>query len=518
MKNWGKWLMGVIMLLPGVLGAQSFTETALLFSRVKPGGSARMQAMGGAQTSLGGDYSSAYSNPAGLGMFNRSEFTFSPGYTSATTQANYLNNVNSQTETNFHIPGFGLVFQSDKGGSNGLLSGAFAVSFNRSNNFNQAFNYQGTNTKKSVIDYFIEDANGLEPDSFLKGGDNFNSPTGLAYNNYLIEDSTFLDPNASPKHYLSVLGTYPDDPNDIRTVYQKETVNTGGAQNQWSFSYGANLSDKIFLGAGLGLTSLRYQAKKTYTESNFNFKLDPGFNPLDNLVLNEEIDINGSGINGTFGLIARPVDMVQLGISYTTPTRYNLTDTYRATCNTLWNNFDYYGNGDLLSDVKEESDDVISEYHLKTPGRLNVGASIFFEKFGFITADVEMVNYSGAKYSSDISGISFSSDNEKINALYQNTFNYRLGGEYRFNSFRARAGYSFMPDPFKSEQNGVSRQITSLSGGLGYRGKKFYADFALVFSQGKNSYRPYSINSIDSPLVTLENKTTFGMLTLGFPF
>ncbi len=518
MKNGGKWLIGIIMLLPGILGAQSFTETALLFSRTKPGGSARMQAMGGAQTSLGGDYSSAYSNPAGLGMFNRSEFTFSPGYNAATIQANYLNNTTSQTETNFHIPGFGLVFQSDKGGNKGFLSGAFAVSFNRTNNFNQSFNYQGTNTKNSIIDYFIEDANGLEPDSFLKGGDNFNSPTGLAYNNYLIEDSTFMNPNASPLEYLSVLGTYPNNPSDIRTVFQQEDVITNGAQNQWSFSYGANLSDKLFIGAGLGIASIRYQAKKTYTESDFYFELDPGFVPLNNLVLEEEIEINGSGINGTFGLIARPIDMIQVGISYSTPTRYNITDTYRASVSTLWNDFDYFGNGDLLSDVNEESDDVISEYHLTTPGRLNMGASVFLEKFGFITADVEMVNYAGAKYSSDISGISFSSDNEKINGLYQNTFNYRLGGEYRFKGFRARAGYSFMPDPFKSEQNGVNRQITSLSGGLGYRGKKFYADFALVFTQGKNSYRPYSINTVDSPLVTLENKTTFGMITLGFPF
>lgn len=517
MKNRSKWLIGIIMLFPGILAAQSYTETALLFSRTKPGGSARMQAMGGAQTSLGGDYSSAYANPAGLGMFNRSEFSFSFGYNSATAQSNYLNNVTSQTENNFHIPGFGMVFQSDKG-SKGFLSGAFAISFNQTNNFHKAFTYRGTNSKNSIIDYFIEDATGLDPDSFLKNGDNFNSPTGLAYNNYLIEDSTFVNPNASPLEYLSVLGTFPNNPNDVRTVLQNEEVISDGAQNQWSFSYGANISDKIFLGAGLGITALRYQVKKTYSESNFYFELDPTFEPLDNLVLEEEIQINGTGINGTFGLIARPIDMVQMGVSYTTPTRYNLTDIYKASVSTVWNNFDYFGNGDLLRDVTEKSDDVISEYHLTTPGRLVMGASVFFKKLGFITADVEMVNYAGARYSSDISGISYNSDNEKINSLYQNTFNYRIGGEYRFQNFRARAGYSFMPDPFKAEQNGVGRQITSLSGGLGYRSKKFYADFALVFSQGNNSYRPYSINTVDSPLVTLKNKTTFGMITLGFPF
>jgi hypothetical protein len=517
MKNKSKWLIGIIMLLPGILAAQSYTETALLFSRTKPGGSARMQAMGSAQTSLGGDYSSAYSNPAGLGMFNRSEFSFSFGYNSATAQSNYLNNATSQTENNFHIPGFGIVFQSDKG-SKGFLSGSFAISFNQTNNFHQAFTYRGTNSNNSIIDYFIEDATGLDPDSFLKNGDNFNSPTGLAYNNYLIEDSTFVNPNASPLEYLSVLGTFPNNPNDVRSVLQNEEVISDGAQNQWSFSYGANISDKIFLGAGLGITALRYQVKKTYSESAFYFELDPTFEPLDNLILEEEIQINGTGINGTFGLIARPIDMVQVGVSYTTPTRYNLTDIYKASVSTEWNNFDYFGNGDLLRDVTEKSDDVISEYHLTTPGRLTMGASVFFEKLGFITADVEMVNYAGAWYSSDISGISYNSDNEKINSLYQNTFNYRIGGEYRFQNLRVRAGYSFMPDPFKTEQNGVGRQITSLSGGLGYRSKKFYTDFALVFSQGNNSYRPYNINTVDSPLVTLENKTTFGIITLGFPF
>jgi hypothetical protein len=67
--------------------SQDYAETALLFSRTRPGGSARIQALGGSQIALGGDYSSAGSNPAGLGMFNKSEFTFSTGLTSNTTSA-----------------------------------------------------------------------------------------------------------------------------------------------------------------------------------------------------------------------------------------------------------------------------------------------------------------------------------------------------------------------------------------------------------------------------------------------
>jgi hypothetical protein len=518
MKIWGVGLPGILVCLPVLVSAQSFTETALLFSRTKPGGSARIQAMGGAQISLGGDYSSAFSNPAGLGMYNRSEFSFSTGYNSGSSESSYLDNTTSDNQTNLHVPGVGLVFQNNQNRSKGFLSGTFAITFNRTNNFNQRFSYEGTNANNSIIDYFIADATGLLADEFLVGGDYFNTPTGLAYNNYLIEDSTFLNPSASPYEYLSVLGTFPNNPNDIRTVFQQEEVIFSGAQNQWSFSYGANLSDKFFIGAGVGLASIRYEVKKTYRESDFVFVLDPTFKPLNNLLLEEDLKITGSGFNGTLGMIYRPLDLLQVGISYTTPTYYQITDIYQGSMKTLWNNFDYFGDGDLLLDVNEQTDELISEYDLRTPDRLSLGASFFLQKFGFVSADAELVNYARAKYSSGISGISFDSDNENIQELYQTVVNYRIGGEFRFNVWRVRAGFSYMPDPFVSEQNGISRDITSYSTGLGFRSKKFYADFALVFTQGENSYRPYRVNSPTSPLVTLDTKNTLGVLTIGFPF
>lgn len=491
------------MLAPGGAGAQSFTETALLFSRIQPTGSARIMGMGGAQTSLGGDYSSAFSNPAGLGMFNKSEFTISPGFNSSNINSTYLGNAGSDSKTNLHIPGFGLVFQTEQDGRNGFLSGTFAVSYSRVNNFNQNVNYQGLNENTSIIDYFLQDAFGQQANTFLVGGSNFNSPTGLAYNNYLIGEKTIIDPGNNPTDYFTDVDGKP---------LQKESIQTKGAQNQWSFSYGANFNDKFFIGGGVGLTSLRFQNRKTYTE---------GFadGPLSNLALEENLRINGSGINATGGFIYRPIEILQIGVSYTSPTLYKITDTYNATMNTAWNNFDYFGDGSvILNNENEYTDDIISEYDLRTPSKLNIGASVFFQKYGFLSADVQMVNYSGARYSSSISGISYNPENNQIKSLYQPTVNYRIGGEFRYESYRVRAGFSYMPDPFRSQQNGVSRQVTSVSGGLGYRAKKFYLDAAVVFTQGQSTYRPYRVSSPDSPIVDLTNKTTFGMLTLGFPF
>lgn len=512
-------LVGYVMFnsLPAL--GQTYAESALLFSRVRPGGSARIQSMGGAQVSLGGDYSSAVSNPAGLGMYNRSEFTFSPGMNFNSTNSSYLGTTTPASKSMFEVPGLSLVLHSDKEGQMGFLGGSFAVTFNRLNDFNRSFSYSGNNSKNSIIDYFLQDATGYPSSTLVQGGDYANTPTALAYNNFLIDDSTAVDPNASNTSYVSVLQTFPNDPTDIRRVHQKEDVQTSGAQNQWSFSYGANFSDKVFIGAGLGLTSIRYQSKKTYTESGYSFDLDPTFKPVDNMVLTENLKTNGSGINGSLGIIVRPIDAVQLGFSYITPTLYSLTDNYSATMTSQWNHFDYYGDGSKYFDNQgAQTDIVVSDYSLTTPSRISLGGSFFIAKSGFITADVEFVNYSGAKYSNSTSGISYQTDNDKIKSLYQSTTNYRLGGEFRLSNFRFRGGYSYMTDPFKTTQNGVSGQVSSLSGGAGYRTKDFYIDLALVYTQGNSSYRPYTINSYDSPLVTQTNKNSLVMLTVGFPF
>jgi hypothetical protein len=432
MKIMGKVLAGIAMLLPGLVMAQSFTETALMFSRVKPAGSARIMSMGGVQTSLGGDYSSALSNPAGLGMFNRSEFTISPGFYGANVNSEYLGNKSSDSKTNLHIPGFSLVFQTEQDGRKGFLSGTFAVSYNRINNFNENFSYGGDNPNNSIIDYFIEQAFGFPDTEFNTNGALNNTITWLGFQNYLIEE----DPDF-PEEYYSAIGGFPN---------QSETIQYRGHQGQWNLSYGANLSDKIFLGAGVGLTTLRFSSVKTFNES---FEGEP----LNTIQLQEELTIRGSGINATLGIIGRPLDIIQVGVSYTTPTAYSITDVYSAFMATDWNNYDYYEDGsEFLNSVSEQTDEFISEYSLRTPGKLSAGATVFLGKSGFISADVDVINYSGARYSSGISGISFDSDNENIKDAYQTTTNVRLGGEFRLDKLRFRAGGSYMPIRIKQNR------------------------------------------------------------------
>ena len=64
------------------LGGHFYGEDALRYSQSKISGSARMQGMGGGYTALGADATNAYSNPAGLGFYNRSELSITPVFNS----------------------------------------------------------------------------------------------------------------------------------------------------------------------------------------------------------------------------------------------------------------------------------------------------------------------------------------------------------------------------------------------------------------------------------------------------
>ena len=108
--------------------------------------------------------------------------------------------------------------------------------------------------------------------------------------------------------YRSVLSPLPAEPGfpaEVRTVDQEELSESKGSQYQWSISYGANFSDKFFLGAGIGVTSIRYKVTQYFTESNFRYSEDPTYVPIDNFKTTENYDIRGSGVNFTIGAIAK---------------------------------------------------------------------------------------------------------------------------------------------------------------------------------------------------------------------
>jgi hypothetical protein len=146
----------------GTVFAQNETD-ALRYTRYGLTGSARIQGIGGAQTALGADISTIASNPAGLGMFRRSEFSFSLGNQSANLNALSNTGQMSESESRFSIPQMGVVLPSrNTGREDSDWKGiTFGIGFTRLNNFNETFSYQNNSVPpNTIVDYFADLANG----------------------------------------------------------------------------------------------------------------------------------------------------------------------------------------------------------------------------------------------------------------------------------------------------------------------------------------------------------------------
>jgi hypothetical protein len=335
-------------------------------------------------------------------------------------------------------------------------------------------------------------------------GSYFYSLTALAYNNYLMEE--MYDDNGNVVGYGTVL--------DFSNVRQQEISERKGSQTQWNLSYGANFNDKFFAGVTIGIANIRYNLSQVYREDEFGYNTDAP-NALSDFTVTEQYDIRGSGVNIALGAIFRPIDFLQFGASFVTPTYYGITDKYHARIESNWNNFEYF-EGEYLNNVYQEfPEEQLYEYNITTPMRVNAGVA-FIRKFGLLALNMEYVDYRKAKYSSEIAG-DFQADNDDIKLYYKPVLNFSLGGEFRHDIMRYRIGGAYMSDPY--EDPDIDRSVKTITGGVGVRIEQFFADFAVEHNITKNTRTPYfsSIGAAD-PHADIDLKSTRILLTIGFSF
>ncbi|MCK7540614.1 MAG: hypothetical protein MZV63_61860 [Marinilabiliales bacterium] len=116
---------------------------------------------------------------------------------------------------------------------------------------------------------------------------------------YLIDTlSNFLD------EYASIFSYYGDG---VPTYGQqvKRTIDNAGYSNEHTIALGANMSDKLYLGIGFGITSISYSGHYVHRE------IDEAQNVFDfvNFTYTDHFNAIGSGWNFKFGAIVRPVEI-----------------------------------------------------------------------------------------------------------------------------------------------------------------------------------------------------------------
>jgi hypothetical protein len=484
-----------------------YYQDALRYSQTNwvIGSSARMQGLAGTQVSLGGDVSHSTSNPAGLGFYNRSSsaFTLGLGFQDSNDEFNGLTTPNFKNT--FGINNASVVMNFNKGrfSEDKFKGGSLGISVAKINDFNREYRYEGE-SGSSLLDPIINDLNsgngGALGDAFY---DQFLVDEASAFN----EAGGVITPTGSPGNWDSPI---------LTTPYQQEAINQRGGQHQINVSWGGNYDDKLYFGGGLGIQTIYYNRMRTYTESDFidgGGFLDPYLNSFE---LKDQIITRGGGINTSFGLIFRPMDMITFGVSYQSPTFLTLNEESDFRLSSDWENYDYEdvnNGGDIfnLQDIEPYLSAITeTKYKIKTPSRLNLGSTVFLGKKGFISVDVEMVDYGNAELqSNDFSPLG---DNQVILDSYQSVLNYRLGAEFRIDDIRLRGGYAFYPDPVDL---GNDRDYVTF--GIGYKTADYFLDLAVVNTNYQQTYAPYAIGGADMN-VRSDVRTTQIAITAGFNF
>jgi hypothetical protein len=495
--------------------ASNFAETALQLSQTNPGGTARILGLGEAQTALGGDISAASSNPAGLGFFNKSVFSFTPAFNYLNSSSQYLGNEISEGRLNFNFGNLGAAIKNSNG-SGKFKGGAFGISINRVADFQNQIRYEGYNSNAVENGEIIFDPN--RPADFVEyaalssyvdnnGNIGFdNDFAELAYETFLI--SPFQDGDGNyfvDRDYYAT-----DDNGNLITdgsgnpipaysepnfqVYQSETIDSRGAAYQTSIAYGGNYDDRLYFGGNIGILTMTRRVEREYIERPTNADLN-------NLILEDNYEQNGTGISATFGLIGRPINTLLVGLSYTTPSYYVIEQIRDITLTA-----NYAGNVQESYGYDYEPFD----YVVTTPSKVKLGATYFFGKLGFITGDIEKVNYAGANLSNPSAGQSFSGENSIIND-YNSTINYRLGAEFRYEMFRFRGGVSVLSDPI---EDNVDQGEIKFNFGGGIRTEDFFADLTILTTQGKESL----VSPYPGQEAVVKNQNGGFAFTLGFFF
>lgn len=498
----------------GVSHAQEPAD-ALRVSWAVPGGTARQQAVGGAMGSLGGDLSATFVNPAGLAFYKTGDVVFSPRYFSGNNKSTYLSRTEKDKYSQFALGTTGFVTSV---GSNyrTIKNVAIAFAYNRTADFNNNILYRGVNTRTSYSQKYLDQ---LQNSGVKDSTAAFDFPFGpsLAINTYWIDP--VKDANGQ------VIGFKSNSPVATGLLQEDQIQNRGGV-DEFALGAGISVNDKLMFGATLGVPVLHYTRTATFTEADATDNPNNNFNYA---AIDENLSTKGVGVNAKLGLIFKPVDYIRLGLAFHSPTVYTLKDLYDVKVTT-----DAEGTQGTLSDYSNDyTNDQPSEYsyRLITPFRAIASASYVLRETaditkqkGFLTADLEYVNYTSSSFKAEDPNNSTQEDNDYLKSLnsaiynaYKSALNVRVGGELKFTTLMVRAGAAYYGNPYKNISGEKGRKL-NLSGGLGYRNKGMFVDLTYVHSLNKDVHFAYRLQNAAYEGVQVKSGLGNVLATVGFKF
>lgn len=493
----GNTIFGVlIVLLTGSLIYSQNLHEVVRYSTEQLNGSARYVALSGAFGALGGDLSAISNNPAGSTVFAYNEGSITGKIQSFVNDATYFNTTKSDDKSSFRIGqlGFSMLFENPSASKWDKL--AFGFNTQLVNNFDKHVYFEGLNPTNGLKSYFLAHASGISFNIFNLNRNVSDEYAGLANIGY-SEQQTYLA-------LKSFMMGYDEDKNEYfipepvaMGIQQTHLLYTSGGQRLYTLNFAGRYNEKLSIGANLNLYTIDYtQGKET-----FDYYVDQKNSLIKEALFVEDLRTFGTGASFQVGALYQATKSFRLGISYTTPTFYELEDEHEQR---LLVDSQNDLNGEVFREnVNPNVVTVNGPYNIKTPSRTQASAALVFGNKGFLSADYGIKNYTGAKLS-DNTGYSYDSINTQIeNELDSSTF-MRVGVETRIYDFSLRGGYWTEQSPYKNQNQ--MEDFSGYSLGIGIRFKSSSLDFAYSGSNQNYTQQMYSLGLTDGARVNQQSE------------
>lgn len=505
-------------------------------------GTARYVGMGGAMEALGADISTIGTNPAGIGLFRKSNASVSFGIVS---QGDGKSAVGGN-KTNVSFDQAGFVYSSRLNKTSFVN---FAFNYHKSRNFNyilSATDRQLNHASQNKLTFAKAKVSAL---SIADGGDGLlykqDAQTPIVQNNEIFYVPDFRNPyitcNQLDEIYARNLN-FDENGNWIygeADSYQFDRAHKGYISD-FDFNLSGNINNRVYLGLTIGIHDVHYKHYGEYvenavrniyytTDQNGNTIADPG-NPYD-LTVCDSRTITGTGYDVKAGIIIRPVEAspFRIGLSVATPTFYKLTTSNYTTVSDGSHTAASTGNIDAPERTSYE-------YKLYTPWKFglslghtignNVALGLSYEYADYGSMDTRYIT--GEYY--DEWGDSYSTRSTSDNVMNNHTertlkgvHTLKLGAEYKPEpSLAIRLGYNYVSpmynrDGFKdgtlsSDASYISsatdytnwEDTHRFTCGVGYTFNKFNISLAYQYTTTSGKFHPF-MNYVDDDVIDYDN-------------
>ncbi len=452
-------------------------------------GTARSAAMSGAFVSLGADLSSMNINPAGLGMYQSSDWGFtqalsidkmstaSPHMAPATTGSNRVS---------YGLNNIGAVYNVFN--SSGVLTSlSLGFSYNRAANFNSRTRIETFGENSSIASMFAKQLD-------IMAGE------GITRADLASSANPWSNPNIMLQEWGAVLGYqtglvgindeggygYFNDAIPSNSYFGSAVR---GGIYEYSFSLGANITNKLYVGMTLGATEIRYDEDTSYEEVYTTSGAMFG-----DMWFDQTTGISGGGLTAKFGVIARPIEALRIGVAFHLPTYYTVDKTYTAAMG-VWDN-------DARREVRFDTGaPLFDRLQFRTAPRLLAGVSGVIADRAIVALDWDVAWYNKIAMR-NASTTEISDSKAEAQSLYRPAHSVRAGLEYRLTDIVSlRAGGSWMPDFMRNKSfvanNPTARSGYGITGGVGFNiGRNGYLDLAYVYNRARmTDYEFYFLDS-----------------------